>query len=342
LVENRQLLQDAILGRVVDSARRTSSSEEEDEEEAASAAAEGDAAIAKPRKRPWIVFTAGPMGVGKGYVLTKLHRAGVFPAGAFLKIDPDMIKGELPEMAGYLRANRDTAATKLHRESTQMADVLFEHALQRNMPVLVDGSLRDVAWYRQLFDRIHGDFPDYRIAIVHVTADRGVVHRRAADRAEKSGRAVPAELIDRSIEQVPESVRALSKLADAVYTIANNDGKPLELVSTTAEDVKSWEDFAAQWERQDGDEATKETCAAPSAAAADDHDQSLLLQQTCNVAACWDDAEAHRAARLVWGAAYPNFCARCCLTCDCQCGICIHGKHSCACHVCRGEEKKAS
>ena len=128
------------------------------------------------------------MGVGKGYVLTKLHERGLFPLDDYVKIDPDMLKSELPEMAGFLQADRASAATKLHRESTQMGDVLLEHALAHHCNILVDGSLRDVNYYQQLFDRIHEQFPRYRIALLHVTADREVVRERARQRAERTGR----------------------------------------------------------------------------------------------------------------------------------------------------------
>jgi hypothetical protein len=45
----------------------------------------------------------------------------------FHKMDPDMLKVELPDLRclAIARADRESAATKIHRESTQMADVLF-------------------------------------------------------------------------------------------------------------------------------------------------------------------------------------------------------------------------
>eukprot|EP00981_Chlorochromonas_danica_P007134 scaffold1564_cov266-Ochromonas_danica.AAC.2 len=38
----------------------------------------------------WAVFTAGPMGVGKGYTLRWLHRENIFPIEAFVYVDPDV------------------------------------------------------------------------------------------------------------------------------------------------------------------------------------------------------------------------------------------------------------
>ena len=218
----RQELQDAILSRVV------------------SAAA---AVVPSQQGRPWIVFSAGAMGVGKGYVLSTLYKSGLFPMDCFLKIDPDMLKVELPEMSGYLRVDRESAATKIHRESTQMADVLFEYALLNRTPMLVDGSLRDVDYHRSLFKRIRSDFSEFKIAILHVTANSETIHERAKKRAEQTGRAVPKELLDASIEQVPRSVKLLMPHADIVFEISNDEGSPLHLVTPGV----SWYDFARTW-----------------------------------------------------------------------------------------------
>lgn len=142
------------------------------------------------------------MAAGKSYVVLHLFKNGWFPLETFLNIDPDKLKSELPEMPGYLQVDAESAATKLHRESTQMSDVLFEYALQNSMRMIVDGSLRNVDWYKKLFARLRKDYKQYRIAILHVKADRDTIYKRAQARAEKTGRAVPRALLDESFEQV--------------------------------------------------------------------------------------------------------------------------------------------
>ena len=303
--QSRQELQDTILSRVVYSNT------------------EDGQPLCCPSK-PWIVFTAGAMGVGKGYVLSSLQQSDLFPLDKFLIIDPDMLKNELPEMAGYLRADPATAATKVHRESTQMADVLLEHALLIKAPILVDGSLRDVEYYKTLFQRIRNDY-DYRIAIIMVTAKPEIIHDRARERAKKTGRSVPDELINESIKQVPRSVKELSPFADGVFEIANDDDKPLRIVSSSLPgDTISWNDFADTW-TDEAQKREKKTC--------------ILKRKCCKsvcktMSACWIDSNAHDCARSIWGKAYPNMCPRCTLSEDAQCGVCIHGKHLCACEDC--------
>lgn len=299
LALKRQHLQDAILQRVVNLSAKLPN-----------------------EKRPWIVFTAGAMGVGKGYVMSNLHSTGVFPLDNFLKIDPDMLKQELPEMPGYLRQDKESAATKLHRESTQMSDVLFEYALLNEIPLLVDGSLRDVDYYQTLLDRIREKHPQYRIAIIHVIADPALIHERAEERAKRTGRAVPKDLLNESIEQVPRSVEILSKKVDALHVISNNEGSPMKLESKSAAETTSWSQFAKSWDSFDDNHEI-----------GDDSSSSPVME--CKMRAAWDDPEAHAAAIAVWGKAYPNFCARCAMSCDGQCGMCIHDIHLCSCDICR-------
>ena len=328
LIVNRQFLQDAILERVVAAVPPSPSSDH--------------------HRRPWICFTAGPMGVGKGYVLTQLFQHGYFALDRFLKIDPDMLKQELPEMAGFLAADRASAATKLHRESTLMSDVLLEYALSSQQHVLVDGSLRDVAFYTSLFRRIRTEVPAYRIALMHVTADPAVIVRRAASRARRTGRTVPTALLQDSMQQVPASVAALRHLCHAVHVIANNEGQPLELVEsvvvgnttittpieTNGKDATktppTWDDFQRSW----GDpitEETTETTATTTTATTTNHE---LLLPTVNMEEAFYCEASQAVASELWKAAYPNFCARCALSCDGQCGVCRHGRHLCACQAC--------
>jgi hypothetical protein len=294
------------------------------------------------------------MGVGKSYVLSKLFQKQLFPLDAFIKIDPDMLKSELPEMAGYLQADPQSAATNLHRESTQMSDVLFEHALLHNHNILVDGSLRDVEWYKLLFGRLRREYPEYRLAILYVSASAETIRHRAATRATATGRAVPEDLLQASITQVPKSVQALTFLTDFTFEISNNDNEPMQLIqkSTTATTTTSsssneeeekeepapttatttWDDFAKIWapptSSSSSDEATgttKNTTVCPA---------EVENDLVCRMMEVFDDPEEHHAANAIWRASYPGFCARCALACDGQCGICVHDIHFCACQVC--------
>ena len=46
----------------------------------------------EPQVQPWIVYTCGPMGAGKGYTLSWMSRHGFFPLENIVHIDPDHFK----------------------------------------------------------------------------------------------------------------------------------------------------------------------------------------------------------------------------------------------------------
>jgi hypothetical protein len=133
-----------------------------------------------------------------------------------------------------------------------MADVLFEHSLLTGKSTLVDGSLRNAAWHKQLFRRIRLEYPWYRIAIIHVTASREAIFARTAARALASGRVVPLALLESSMRHVPSSVKELSPDADLVAVVRNADGRPVILESLKVrgcpeEKCPSWAAFHAAW-----------------------------------------------------------------------------------------------
>ncbi|CAB9507018.1 Zeta toxin [Seminavis robusta] len=345
--KSRQELQDVILARVVQAALQANQQhpQEESKEEVKEVLPE------EPGRRPWIVFSAGPMGVGKGYVMATLNERGLFPLDRFLKIDPDLLKTELPEMPGYLRQDPASAATKVHRESTQMADVLLEHALQKRIPTLVDGSLRDVEYYRSFMERVRREFPEYQLAILHVTAAPDIIRARAQSRAEKTGRAVPEALLTASIEQVPASVEALSPHVDVVFTISNEEDQPLKLLSreetaakkTEKKECKilgslcapktdtstSWKDFRQTWwTTLNGNE--KKVCRF----------MPKWCEKQCpgmsEFKTCWMNSACIKSAKAVYSSAYPSFCPGCTMAGG-LCGMCIHDKHWCQCKECGPE-----
>merc|ERR1719189_719550 len=69
-----------------------------------------------PHERPWVIFSAGAMGAGKGHVMQWLSEKGFFAIPDIVHVDPDMIRTELPEWKGYLAHNKETAGMMTHRE----------------------------------------------------------------------------------------------------------------------------------------------------------------------------------------------------------------------------------
>lgn len=183
-------------------------------------------------------------------------------------------------------------------------------------------------------ERIRKEYPEYRMAIVHVTASDETIRLRVKSRAEKSGRDVPSDLLEKSISQVPKSVKALSPCVDVTFTIRNEDEQPIQLIPNNKDNIhvddeeekeisEAWEKFRATWWKD---------------ISHDDNELPPWCDSFCpgisQMEQCVFDTERQQAACRVWSEAYPSFCPRCALVGDTQCGICIHDMNWCKCPTC--------
>jgi len=190
--------------------------------------------------RPWIVYTAGAMGAGKSHSLRDLHARGLFPLERFIWIDPDAIKGLLPDTPRYVRHNRREAGALTHKESGFIAEIVTIEALRRNKCLVIDGSARDHEWYARCFERMKREFPHYCIAILMITAPRERVFARARRRAAVTFRVVSDETIDAAIEQVPVSFERLRQFADYAAVLENvDDARPPRFAPPATEEAFS-------------------------------------------------------------------------------------------------------
>lgn len=71
----------------------------------------------------WIVFTAGPMGAGKGHTLQWLAREGLFPLEAFVRVDPDEIRKYLPETVEYNQRDDNCTGYLTQKEVGYISEV---------------------------------------------------------------------------------------------------------------------------------------------------------------------------------------------------------------------------
>jgi len=170
------------------------------------------------------------MGAGKGYVMNWMDKNKQLPLKNFIVVDPDAIRQKLPEWEAYVATDPETAGDKTQKEAGCIAEILGYRALRDRFNVIFDGSLRDTAWYTSYFQRLRENFPGIRIMILHVVAEKEEVLAHAHDRALQTGRAVPVELIERSMRQVPESVMVLSSCCDFVCRVMNRKGREPEVM----------------------------------------------------------------------------------------------------------------
>ena len=198
-----------------------------------------------PQPKPWLVFTCGAMGAGKGYALGWMSREGYFPLEQIVHIDPDHFKQVMPEWDEYVRHSREIgrpthAGNMCHRESCYLQEIAAEVAMQKEQNVWIDGSLRDHVWFSSVFDDIRARHPSYRIAIVVVQVAPETVRQRVAARAAATGRDIPEQQLQQSLDAVEASISKLGPKADLVARIDNSELVPrLGLVSIN--------DFSGAW-----------------------------------------------------------------------------------------------
>lgn len=185
---------------------------------------------------PLLIFTAGPMGAGKSTVIRYLHGQNVIDLKRFVWIDPDEIKKKLPEFEHYLKEDPITAASKVHKESVYLQEVIFNEALQQNKNIILDRAFRGVEWHRQLIEGIRSHFPQYSIEVYQVEATREIIYKRLKEREEKTGRYIPKEIVDDSIINSPKTIAELQYLFDKIYLYDNNTEIPV-LIKVTDYDT---------------------------------------------------------------------------------------------------------
>ena len=118
------------------------------------------------------------MGAGKTHVMKQLHSNGQFPLETFVSVDPDEIRRLLPEFQVYVESCPERAGELTRKEAGMVAEILTEAALERGQNVLVDGSLRDAAWYAAYFQTLRQSFHSLKLGIIHVTAPIGEIFQR--------------------------------------------------------------------------------------------------------------------------------------------------------------------
>jgi len=203
---------------------------------------------------PRLVFTCGAMGVGKGFALGWMSSEGIFPLENIVHIDPDHFKEVMPEWPAYVEhgkqlGNPELPGSLCHRESCYLQEIALEESLRRSQHIWVDGSLRNAQWFVKVFDDIRERFPAYRIAIFEVTAPEHLIRQRIADRAQRTGRSIPQELAQASLEAVERSVLTLMPRADFLVSIDTSLEVPRLRYSATLDRSGDWSALTRRFAR---------------------------------------------------------------------------------------------
>ncbi len=167
-------------------------------------------------ERTNIFFMAGCMGAGKSHWLRNKRKDEVDDFNKYVIIDPDQIKEEIPEYSNYIKIDHTKAATEVHSESCMIMDLMMLWCLDNNVPVVIDGSMKDYDAHKKLFQWIRSTYPNYNIGIIYVKTNKTLeeLYKRVSDRNELQTRYLPKEVFEDSFKKVPISVEKLKTEVD--------------------------------------------------------------------------------------------------------------------------------
>jgi predicted ABC-type ATPase len=179
-----------------------------------------DDAGTKQKHQPWVIFTAGPTGVGKSTIIRWLLDRGYLPLTNIVKIDMDEIRLKLIDNDVELSPLEVGDATQ--EEAGSIAELALLSSLSFNKNVIVDGSMRNINWYRDYLKTLQELFPSIKIAILHVTANTETVIERVRERALKIKRDVPEKRLNETLAITVEKLLPLRSYSSLFVSISNN------------------------------------------------------------------------------------------------------------------------
>lgn len=164
---------------------------------------------------PIALFSAGPPGAGKTTWLRQ-HAPGLLERLS-LRIEPDVLRTELPEYKGW-----NAVATQA--ETGDLVTALLRSIGQPcRVNVLYDATMSRPDRYLQLIPRLRQ--LGYRIHIVEITVPEALSQQRALDRYQSSGRYLPAAVIHEDYRKVPSTVARLRPLVDGYLQVDGETGR---------------------------------------------------------------------------------------------------------------------
>jgi predicted ABC-type ATPase len=184
--------------------------------------------------KPVAILTMGGPASGKGTILKELDKRGL-DKSMFVHVDPDEVKGKLPEYEKSVPNHKEGkggqkgdgtgatfkgAAAQVHEESSHVAKEIERQAIEKGHNVIIDGTGGNA---KAMVERIKGlEAKGYHVEMHHAHLDPEEGIKRAAGRAEGSGRFVPEEVIRGTYGKIEKS---MDQIHAASSTLRVYDGQ---------------------------------------------------------------------------------------------------------------------
>lgn len=177
-------------------------------------------------EQPLVIFLGGGSASGKTSISKLLLQGFANDSEHVIHIDSDAIKSALPEYTSFLKENPNTTASRLHEESSDIAEILFTKSLEKNLNILLDGTMKSAG----RAERLIGMARSYGYKVSAVIAD--VSLEEALSRAEKrfiiEQRRVPDHIIRESHQNVPVTVKRIENQVDSLYLYDTTEKHPTQ------------------------------------------------------------------------------------------------------------------
>ena len=210
-----------------------------------------DANVTKS-ENPTVYMLGGGTASGKSSVM---KAAGL--GGNMVPVDPDALKGELPEYNLGIEDGDHGAAGEAHEESSDLSKMILDRAAREKYDILMDGT--GDSGFEKLKGKIEKwKAAGHKVAATYVSIPTEEAVLRATERGRKSGRHVEVDVIREihsSVSQVvPQAIKA--GLYDSFQLYDNNvphGDPPIKVAEASGTDLKVhnqklWTAFLAKGE----------------------------------------------------------------------------------------------
>jgi len=165
--------------------------------------------------KPDVMMMGGGTAAGKSTITKMLLEAYREEGEDVVVIDADELKKLLPEYGRLVTEDPHHMAELLHDESSDLATMLYEAAIERKLNVIFDGTMKNAEKYSRFIDLAKSKGYTVSAFIADVPLD--IAMKRAEIRFQIERRRVPEETIRESHKMVPATFRALEHKFDSFY-----------------------------------------------------------------------------------------------------------------------------
>lgn len=167
-------------------------------------------------QKPTAIVTMGGPAAGK----TTLVKHVQSNFNDFAVVNPDDVKEHLPEYQkginlgekdGKTVSARD-AAFLVHNESSDVAQDIQKLAMEQRKNIILDGTGKNVEKYRKKIADLKA--AGYHVQVIMPHVDMNEAISRVEQRAEKTGRYVPEEIVRHAHTRIPSNFEAIARTAD--------------------------------------------------------------------------------------------------------------------------------